>query len=90
MKLRIKLDGGSNGTTYKVEVGASATVPELQDAVVKAVPGFSSTQPSDITLSLNKRDVLTPSATASTLQQLGVCGGDLLWVLGAAAGSSPP
>ncbi|KAF5836456.1 hypothetical protein DUNSADRAFT_5903 [Dunaliella salina] len=61
------------------------TLQQAKEAISKEVP----VHPEDVHLSLNKKSLISTDPTA-TLQGLGVCSGDLLWVLTGPAGPTPP
>ncbi|GAX78524.1 hypothetical protein CEUSTIGMA_g5964.t1 [Chlamydomonas eustigma] len=89
MKIRIKLQN-EPADTYKLECSAADSLEALKSVMVESIPKLKqiTSDLSAISLSLNKKDVLSGEGKCS-LSSLGICGGDLIWVLSDMSTTTP-
>ncbi|PNW70915.1 hypothetical protein CHLRE_17g738800v5 [Chlamydomonas reinhardtii] len=84
MKLRLRTAG--TGALYRLDVDPGTWKTLLTE--VRQAVGLADDAP--VVLSLNKKTPLEPASEDDVLDKLGVCGGDLLWLLSPAPEVSPP
>eukprot|EP00193_Tetraselmis_chui_P001123 CAMPEP_0177752526 /NCGR_PEP_ID=MMETSP0491_2-20121128/967_1 /TAXON_ID=63592 /ORGANISM="Tetraselmis chuii, Strain PLY429" /LENGTH=146 /DNA_ID=CAMNT_0019267737 /DNA_START=150 /DNA_END=587 /DNA_ORIENTATION=- len=77
MRVRVRAVGASASETVRVECAPETTRGELMLSVAEA----TGVPLSSLKLSLNKHSEIEGEAT-DFVSSLGICGGDLLWVLG--------
>ncbi|WIA19730.1 hypothetical protein OEZ85_005655 [Tetradesmus obliquus] len=88
MKLKVKHISNSR-EAYRLEVPDGCSLAELKQSLVEQLAVLASAPAADVAVSLNKKDALSEDNSAS-LTSLGVCSGDLLWVLARALAPTAP
>eukprot|EP01024_Parvocaulis_polyphysoides_P021693 TRINITY_DN20287_c0_g1_i4.p1 TRINITY_DN20287_c0_g1~~TRINITY_DN20287_c0_g1_i4.p1 ORF type:complete len:365 (+),score=43.79 TRINITY_DN20287_c0_g1_i4:85-1179(+) len=78
LNIRVK-NSADNSLLVKLQIEKNSNLLQLKNLIVNEVEGQFELQ--NLKLSLNKKDVLQNNQDEISLQQLGICSGDLIWIM---------